>query len=417
MFHYYRHPLQHIAGALLALSLVLGLALPIGSASGSIAGGSAIFVTTTQDELNQNGNCSLREAVRSANLDMAVDGCNPGTGMDTILLDAGLHRLGIPGAGEDGSLTGDLDLLDDVVIIGKNATETLVDGNHLDRVFHIASNITVKLINLHIQNGSAPGGGGESYGGGGILNQNGVLEIENSVISGNQAAHTGGGIDNASTTLLNHVTFSGNMAEDGGGIFNDGTLNLNRVTMTGNTATNTGGGLDNSSEATLIDVTLSGNTGQTQGGGLFNDGNVTLLNTTVTGNNTGVANANVARFKNTIVANSTDKNCLGSGTFTSSGNNLDSAGTCHFTQPTDLSSVDPSLGPLQDNGGEILTHALLPGSSAIDKGNNLDCPALDERGARRPADGDGDDTALCDIGAYELEGIFPVAVFLPTISR
>jgi hypothetical protein len=63
--------------------------------------------------------------------------------------------------------------------------------------------------------------------------------------------------------------------------------------------------------------------------------------------------------------------------------------------------VDAKLGALSDNGGPTQTHALLPGSPAIDHGDNAGCPDRDQRGYARPADGDGDTTAVCDIGAFE----------------
>jgi hypothetical protein len=55
----------------------------------------------------------------------------------------------------------------------------------------------------------------------------------------------------------------------------------------------------------------------------------------------------------------------------------------------------------QDNGGPTETHALLPGSPAVDAGDDTACPAADQRGVTRPVDGNGDGTAVCDIGAYE----------------
>ena len=79
---------------------------------------------------------------------------------------------------------------------------------------------------------------------------------------------------------------------------------------------------------------------------------------------------------------------------------MDSDGTCNLTEPTDLPNTDPLLGPLQDNGGPTETHALLPGSPAIDAGDDsiVGEPLLlttDQRGQPRLQG------AHVDIGAYE----------------
>ncbi|PWT88074.1 MAG: hypothetical protein C5B54_11200 [Acidobacteria bacterium] len=56
---------------------------------------------------------------------------------------------------------------------------------------------------------------------------------------------------------------------------------------------------------------------------------------------------------------------------------------------------------MQNNGGATSTHALLPGSPAIDAGDNNGCTSTDQRGANRPQDGNGDGIATCDMGAFE----------------
>ena len=53
------------------------------------------------------------------------------------------------------------------------------------------------------------------------------------------------------------------------------------------------------------------------------------------------------------------------------------------------------IGPLVDNGGPTLTHALQAGSPAIDAADDAVCPATDQRGVDRPQG------AACDVGAYE----------------
>ncbi|HRQ36915.1 MAG TPA: Ig-like domain-containing protein [Chloroflexota bacterium] len=75
-----------------------------------------------------------------------------------------------------------------------------------------------------------------------------------------------------------------------------------------------------------------------------------------------------------------------------------------------MPDTDPLLGPLQANGGDTWTHALLMGSPAIDAGDNVACPATDQRGGIRPIDGDGDNDPVCDIGAYEWGALQLMAV-------
>jgi hypothetical protein len=71
---------------------------------------------------------------------------------------------------------------------------------------------------------------------------------------------------------------------------------------------------------------------------------------------------------------------------------------------TDSISGDPLLGPLADNGGATLTHALMPGSPAIDTGSNA--LAVDASGSPLANDQRGSDfdrifSTTVDIGAFE----------------
>ena len=171
-----------------------------------------------------------------------------------------------------------------------------------------------------------------------------------------------------------------------------------------------------------MDSTVSGNSAGSMGGGITNKhgGEMDLYNTTVSENSApnggGIHSyAGTTSLKNTIVANNpSDSDCYNQGgnALLSNGHNLDSDGTCNLDPAKDdLPGTDPRLGPLQDNGGSTLTHALLFGTPAIDAGDNSGCPATDQRGFVRPMDGDGDGTATCDIGAFEhlaLRGRFPL---------
>lgn len=94
-----------------------------------------INVTTTTDELNNDGDCSLREAIESANKDTVIDNCLPGgSGSDVIVL-YGTYLISIPGLNEDDNLTGDLDIYESVTILGVVSATTIIDGGGLDRIY------------------------------------------------------------------------------------------------------------------------------------------------------------------------------------------------------------------------------------------------------------------------------------------
>lgn len=224
--------------------------------------------------------------------------------------------------------------------------------------------------------------------GAGVLNTGlgGVATITNSTIADNTATANGGGIFNSGGELT--VTYSvlhHNTANAGGGAYNSqGSFSFRNTTFSANAVNDNGGGFYAAGDlgGTLSSVTFSDNAAQGAGGAVFAETSVV--------------------FTNSILANSlAGGNCAwdtvsGVG---SSGYNLSSDGTCNFHAVGDRNNTDPLLGPLQNNGGPTDTHALLPGSPAIDTGGS--CPSDDQRHVTRPADGDGNGNAVCDTGAYE----------------
>jgi predicted outer membrane repeat protein len=218
-------------------------------------------------------------------------------------------------------------------------------------------------------------------GGGIYVEGNGTLNVANSAFSGNSATGGwGGGIANQGMLTVTNVTFSNNSADGaGGGITNSGVLTVTNSTFSGNSAGG-GGGIINSGVLTVTNSTFSGNSA-TFGSGIYNSGIMTLYNT--------------------LVAANIGEDCYG--TLTADSFNLDSDGSCDNATQKTVGQIN--LGPLADNGGSTQTMALLPGSAAIDAGNNAVCPATDQRGVARPQ-------GACDVGAFEV-----VKVYLPLILR
>jgi CSLREA domain-containing protein len=435
------------------------------------ASAASFTVNSTTDAVDANpgdgvcatggGQCTLRAAIQETN---AV------AGADTITLPAGTYTLSIPGT-DDASAAGDLDITDHLSLTSVGPGTTIIDGGNIATygVFESWGAISVNISNLTIRNGSSvPGGGiynhsgtmtltndsisgnvavyggginngggtltitsstisgnnaggsdlnGPTGRGGGIYNGGGAVTVTSSTITGNTTNRDGGGIYNASGTVaISNNTVAGNHAgQNGGGILVDSNASgtLTNTTVSGNTSNGGGGGVSNFGTLTLTDSTVSGNTA-VSGGGITNGKTLTLVNVTVTGNSApagggGIQNAPAAlsaTLKNTILASNTPGgNC--SGTITSSGHNLDDGNGCGFAGPGDLTNTNPQLGPLADNGGPAMTHALLPGSPAIDAGDNTGCPATDQRGYGRPMDGDGNGSAVCDIGAFEAGAVAP----------
>jgi CSLREA domain-containing protein len=263
--------------------------------------------------------------------------------------------------------------------------------------------------------------------GGGLGNFNGgVTTIFDSSIRNNQAGLAGGGItqsNQASTSItLTDSTVSGNVAQNGsgGGLIvgsNSGSVTLVRSTFSGNAGTNSAGlSIGSGSALTATNSTLSGNIASQTGGGIGTFGTVALTNVTLQGNQAaqaGAVNVLAGTFstRNSIFANSTGGNC--SGTVTSQGNNLEFPGnSCGLNAGIgDLPNTDPQLGPLTNNGGVTLTHAVNGNSPAVDGGTNTGCPSTDQRGTARPNDGNGDGTNTCDIGAVE------ATVFALTVNK
>jgi len=346
---------------------------------------SHIVVNSPEDEAKNDGQCTLREAIDSVNNNKdsgkKIGECKIGSSPDTIEIPAGTYTLTKSDSGnEDSGSTGDLDIRNNVTIIGAGADTTVINtvAGFQDRIFHVLS---------------------------------GELSISGVTLSGGNVKDDGGSIYNLGTLNLNNVSIDNNYAGNvGGGIYNAGSVNVTNSTISGNTAEVAGGGIYNAGDASLVNVTISGNHMSTSsedivgGGGFVNaSGNANFTNVTIAENGTNAPEGSGGNLrstggslliKNTLIANPlADGNCYG--TIISLGNNLSSDGSCGLSPSTDIVTFNAGLGALRDNGGETLTHALISGSPAIDAGETLEYPPTDQRGVSRSFG------VSFDIGAYE----------------
>jgi predicted outer membrane repeat protein len=131
---------------------------------------------------------------------------------------------------------------------------------------------------------------GAAGGGGGIFNDDGMVTVASSTVSGN-VADFGGGVASAGTMTVRDSLLSSNSASLGAGIYNYGnavtfSLDIRGSTFSANTASDSGGGIYNLGTATLQECTLSGNTAANDGGGIFNgaSGTLTIDDSTVCDN-------------------------------------------------------------------------------------------------------------------------------------
>jgi len=208
-----------------------------------------------------------------------------------------------------------------------------------------------------------------------------------------------GGVQNGGILFMHTSHVANNVGLQIAGIGNLGSMYLTNVTISGNVASETAGHSGGialvKGVAILTHVTIVNNSAALSGGiSTAGGGKVTLRNTIVAGNTS--PQCRIAYNGIQI-----DGDITGAG-------NLTSDSSCNLWPASgadggsgNLIGIDAGLLSLSDNGGGTLTHALLPGSAAIDAGYLQFCLKADQRGVVRPVDGDQDGTARCDIGAYE----------------
>src|SRR5437868_5433807 len=186
---------------------------------------STITVTNTND----SGAGSLRDAIANAISGDTITFAAPGT----ITL-----------------TTGNLVINKNLTITGLGSNNTTISGNTASRVFNItAGGFTVNMSGMTIENGQVGGSGG------GINNFDSTVTITNCFLYNNHGTPGGGIYNEQGIVNINNSTISySNSTTAGGGIFNEaGTVHITGSTLYSNSTSTYGGGLyDEVGAATTI---------------------------------------------------------------------------------------------------------------------------------------------------------------------
>ncbi len=352
--------------------------------SWSYSGFASRLIVTKTEDTNDNvcdADCSLREAIAAAQPGDTIGFASPlFDSPQTITLTQG--ELAVTGSAS-------------LIINGTGANRLSISGNNASRVFFVGPQATLTLNNLTVTGGKAGVNNGNAGAGiynngtmtitnstvsanssplgAGITNSTGMLTLTNSIISGNSAPGGGGAgiLNDIGSVTITNSTVSGNSSPEGGvggGIFNNsGTVTITDSTINGNSATDNGlgGGIFNGGTVNLTNSTVSGNSSSDSGGGIYSDSGCTLnlTNSTISSNSAsnggGIFNASTVRARNTII----------SGNRAAFSPNLNGSLAVNENNIID-NEANVRLAPLGFYGGATQTHALLPGSSAINAGND-----------------------------------------------
>ena len=288
---------------------------------------------------------------------------------------------------------------------------------------------TMTLDQVIVNNNNAVWGGqGSGVPSGGGISNTGTMIIIAGTVQSNMGFWSAGGIYNTgmltitgSMIVNNQTGDPGHFGASGGGIINGGTMTIQDSTISGNTARGgdlqggEGGGISGNNN-TIINSTIAGNSAL-HGGGVTGGGNI--VHTTFSNNRLAVDGGALyltspLELGNTILkAGVSGANIFNNGgsLITHGYNVCSDDGSGLLNGPGDQINTDPMLGLLQDNGGPTLTHALLPGSPAIDAGdpNFTPPPDYDQRGPGFVRVFNG----RIDVGSFEVQ---PTPTPTPTLT-
>lgn len=375
---------------------------PISSFSVAPAGKQLVVDNTSDDGTLSactaaSNDCSLRGAVAYAN----------STSADTITFLSPLFDTA-----QTITVSTSISITSNLLIQGPGANLLTLSGGGVSRILDSVSGTSITITDLKMTGGNT----GVAYLTGNVLLNR--IEITGNSNTGESGA--GGAILGGTVRILNS-TISNNSGRLIGALYQlGGHLYMANSTVSGNTAEIGYGGiyLENA-DADIQNSTITDNSGQSAGGIAFlggAGGQSLFFGNSIIAGNTG------AQPEIYFIQNNQGQQVASNGFNLIGDNPGDSAATGNPITfgPLDKRDLDPMLGPLQNNGGPTRTRALLPGSPAIDSGENgqavdpFDNSPLtsDQRGLSRIVDGDINGTANVEIGAFEIQSPSAAAVWI-----
>jgi uncharacterized repeat protein (TIGR02543 family) len=378
----------------------------IGAYEYDYAGVATLYVKASASDaktcLDWDNACSLRTALKVATSGQEIwvaDGTHkPTTGTDRAATFQLKNGVGVYGgfAGTETALSqrnpaANITILSGDLLGNDNSTIVSSEPTRSDNSYHVVKGANGATLDGFIITGGNAYNSAASWNasadnrGGGMYND-GVSPILNNLIFEKNTARTwGGGMANfnLAAPVVTNSTFHLNVSGyEGGGMDNHNSgPKLTNVTFAENSAWNQGGGLSSisgcSTELTNVTFTKNSVSGA-GGGGVYNyDCNASIRNVIVWGNLPANNQINNAGSSTPVVSYSVVQGGYAGG--------------------TNIITSDPLLGTLANYGGSTTTIPLTPGSSAIDMGNDSNCPSTDQRGVTRPKG------IHCDIGAVEMD--------------
>lgn len=385
-----------------ALPFAISIAIAVGDATAGTPSSFVLAHVPIRPRSEITAHTGLPQSAKPAGT-FVVGSCADDNGADTL--------RGVVGAAPSGA-TIDLSMLTcstislahgaiaiqqaDLTLHGPTDRVLTIDAGQTDAVVAAYGAGTLAIDHLALVNGTFTGG---SYADGGCVYASGSLSLDTvtlancSVGSATSAGYGGGAWSYTGMTVANSTITGSSATQLGGGLMSFGPISITNSTLSGNASSSVGGALAavalNGTTGSLLvsSSTITDNFAYFGGGGIYLSANesTTLYSTIVAGNTRTSDRYHLADIGT-------------SAGVTIAGGNL-IVNHSDATLPGDTMNVDPVLGPLADNGGLTMTHALLSGSPAIDHGDNVAMAAYDQRGL-------GFSRVIgpqADIGAFEVQ--------------